>query len=295
MRRFELIEPTTLDEAAAILATEPDTKAIAGGTALLILIKQGVYLPARLVNLKKIREADYIEFDRARGLRIGALTPIFDVESHPLVRQHHPVLADAAHKVANIRIRNLATVGGNIAHGDYQSDLPGVLVALGASVTTVGPAGERRMPIAEFLKGAYETALHPGELVREIEVPPSEPRLHGLYLKYVTRTAGDRPCAGVAAFARHDGATIADVRIVVGAVNPVPVRLDAVEDRLRGREADPDRIASAASLAVDALEPLGDLRGSEWYKRQVVPVLVRRALEQLLGVAGSLGGPSWSS
>ncbi len=287
VRRFDLIEPATFEEAAGILAAEPGTKVIAGGTALLILIKQGVYLPARLVNLKKVRDGGYVDFDPARGLRLGALTSIFDVESHPLVRRHYPVLADAAHTVANIRIRNLATIGGNIAHGDYQSDPPSVLVALGASVTTLGPAGERRMAITEFLKDAYETALQPGELLREIQLPPPEPGLTGLYLKYVTRTAGDRPCAGVAAFARRNNGTLEALNVVVGAVNPVPVRLHAVEDQLRGRRVDADEIARAARLAADAIQPLGDLRGSEWYKRQVVPVLVRRALEQLLVVAGS--------
>jgi len=288
VRRFDLIEPTTLAAAAGILADEPETKAIAGGTALLILMKQGVFLPQRLVNLKKVRDASYVDFDPRRGLRLGALTPIFDVESHPLVRRHYPVLADAAHKVANIRIRNLATIGGNIAHADYQSDPPAVLVALGARIATIGPSGERRLPVEEFLKGAYETALEPGELVREIEVPPPEPEFEGVYLKFVTRTAGDRPCAGVAAFARCDRGVVETLRIVVGAVNPVPVRMTAVEERLRGRRVDPAAVEAAAQLAAEAVDPIDDdLRGSAWYKRQVVPVLVRRALEQILGLVPS--------
>ena len=287
MRRFDLIEPRTLAEAARELAADPESKAIAGGTALLILIKQGVYLPQRLVNLKKVRDGSYVEFDPARGLRLGALTSIFEVESHPLVRRHYPVLADAAHKVANIRIRNLATIGGNIAHGDYQSDPPSVLVALGARVATMGPEGERRLPIAEFLKGAYETALGPGELVREIEVPAPDPDVTGVYLKFVTRTAGDRPCAGVAAFVRRDDGIVRSLSVVVGAVSPVPVRLRAVEEQLTGRRPDPSTLRTAAALAAEAIDPVGDLRGTEWYKRQVVPVLVRRALEQVLGLPSS--------
>lgn len=285
MRRFDLIEPSTLADAVGILAEEPETKAIAGGTALLILMKQGVFLPQRLVNLKKVRDASYVDFDPRRGLRLGALTSIFDVESHALVRRHYPVLADAAHKVANIRIRNLATIGGNIAHADYQSDPPAVLVALGARIATIGPSGERRLPVEEFLKGTYETALEPGELVREIEVPPPEPELKGVYLKFVTRTAGDRPCAGVAAFARCDRGVVETLRIVMGAVNPVPVRMTAIEERLRGRRADQTAVEAAARLAAEAVDPIDDdLRGSAWYKRQVVPVLVRRALEQILGL-----------
>ena len=285
MRPFDLLEPETFEDAARLLAGDPDLKAIAGGTALVILMKQGVFLPRRLVNLKKVRDASYVEFDPARGLRLGALTSIFDVESHPLVRRHYPTLADAAHKVANIRIRNLATIGGNLAHADYQSDPPTVFAALGAHIAITGSRGERRLPVDEFLVGAYETALRPGELVREIELPPPEPGLEGMYVKFVTRTAGDRPCAGVAALARCDGGVIETVRVVVGAVNPVPVRMLAVEEGLRGqRVADVD-LHAVSRLASETIDPMGDLRGGEWYKRQIVPVLVRRALAQVLGVA----------
>lgn len=288
MRRFDLIEPSTLAEAARVLAGEPELKAIAGGTALLVLMKQGVFLPERLVNLKKIREASYVDFDPVRGLRFGALTPISGIESHAAVRRHYHVLADAAHKVANIRIRNLATIGGNVAHADSQSDPPAVLVALGARVAIVGPSGERWVPIAEFLKGTYETALRPGELIREIAVPPPAPEEEGVYLKFVTRTAGDRPCVGVAAFARCDRGVVESIRIVVGAVNPVPVRMTASEEYLRGRHVSGRVVEDAARLAADAVDPIDDdLRGSRWYKRQVVPVLVRRALERILGPAAS--------
>jgi carbon-monoxide dehydrogenase medium subunit len=277
-------------EAARVLAEEPDVKAIAGGTALLVLMKQGVFLPERLVNLRKIREASYVAFDPVGGLRLGALTPIADVESHPTVRRHYPVLADAAHKVANIRIRHLATIGGNVAHADAQSDPPAVLVGLGARVVTLGRSGERVIPLAEFLKSAYETALEPGELVREIQVPPPAPDEVGAYLKFVTRTAGDRPCVGVAAFARCQRGAVESVRVVVGAVNPVPVRMIASEQFLRGRRVDEAVVAEAARLTADAVDPIDDdLRGSQWYKRQVVPVIVRRALEQVLNLAARTG------
>jgi aerobic carbon-monoxide dehydrogenase medium subunit len=285
VRPFELIEAETLEAAARMLTEDPSVKAIAGGTALVILMKQGVFLPERLVNLKKIRAGRYVDFDPASGLRLGALTSIFDVESHPLVRRHYPVLADAAHKVANIRIRNLATIGGNIAHADYQSDPPTVLAALDAQILTVSARGERRLPVCDFLAGAYETALEPGELVREVQLPPPDPDLDGRYLKFVTRTAGDRPCAGVAVFARCDRGVVDSIRVVVGAVNPVPVRMHAIEDRLRGQRVSDVDLEAVAQLAAEHVEPMGDLRGSEWYKRQIVPVLVRRALEDVLGVA----------
>lgn len=291
VRRFDLIEPSTLAEAARVLAEEPDMKAIAGGTALLVLMKQGVFLPERLVNLKKIRESSYVDFEPGRGLRLGALTPISDIESHAAVRRHYPVLAEAAHTVANVRIRNLATIGGNIAHADSQSDPPAVLVALGARVAIIGPSGERWVPIDEFVTGTYETALGPGELIREIEVPPPRPEEAGVYLKFVTRTAGDRPCVGVAAFAGCDRGVVESIRIVVGAVNPMPVRMTACEEYLRGRQVSGRLVDEAARLAANAVDPVDDdLRGSEWYKRQVVPVLVRRALERILGPAASREG-----
>jgi hypothetical protein len=134
MRRFELAEPQTLEEACALLSDDDDAKALAGGTALLTLIKHGIFIPKTLVNLKKIGGMSGIDYDRQRGLRIGALTRIYDVESSPVVRQYYPWLAEACHVVANIRIRNMATIGGNLAHGDYQSDPPTMLVALDASV-----------------------------------------------------------------------------------------------------------------------------------------------------------------
>src|SRR3990172_10917991 len=129
MRRFDLLEPTTLHEACAAIAKSEDVRVVAGGTALLTLIKHGVFVPKTLVNLKKIADADGIVYAPDKGLRVGALATIFDVENAPLVRQHYPVLAEACHVVANIRIRNMATIGGNLAHGDYQSDPPTALAA----------------------------------------------------------------------------------------------------------------------------------------------------------------------
>src|SRR3990170_3873775 len=161
MRRFELIEPRSIDEACQVLAQREDAKIIAGGTALLILIKQGIFVPAVLVNLKKIRGAGGISYNPQDGLRVGALASIYDLESNPIVRQHYPILNFVCHLVANVRIRNMATIGGNLAHADYQSDPPAVLVALDARVELAGRDGTREVPLAELLLGSYETALEP--------------------------------------------------------------------------------------------------------------------------------------
>jgi len=280
MRRFELLEPDSLEAAIAALDERPEAKAIAGGTALLILIKHGVYLPETLVNLRKIPGVADIAFDPARGLRIGALASIHDVERHPLVREHYPVLADACHVVANIRIRNLATIGGNLAHADYQSDPPAALVALGARLELQGPAGVREVDLSDFLLGAYETALVPAELVRAVLLPAHEPGWHGAYLKFTTRSSEDRPAVGVTALVRIDDGRCADARLVVGAVTPAPVRVGAVEELLRDRAIAPALLAEVAPLVEAAVEPIDDLRGSAHYKRRIAGVTAERAIRQ---------------
>lgn len=280
MRRFTLLEPDSLDAAVAALADHPEAKAIAGGTALLILIKHGVYLPETLVNLRKVRGVAEITWDPASGLRIGALASIHAVERHPVVREHYPVLAEACHVVANIRIRNLATIGGNLAHADYQSDPPAALVALDARLELQGPDGVREVALADFLHGAYDTDLAPGELVRAVLLPPPAAGWRGAYLKFTTRSSEDRPTAGVTALVRLDGGRCTDLRLVVGATTPAPVRLTGVEDRLRGGRLDAAALADAGALAEAAIDPLDDLRGSARYRKRIVGALVERALQQ---------------
>src|SRR6185312_871736 len=246
MRRFELAEPQTLEEACALLSDDGDAKALAGGTALLTLIKHGIFIPKTLVNLKKIGGMSGIDYDRQRGLRIGALTTIYDVESSPVVRQYYPWLAEACHVVANIRIRNMATIGGNLAHGDYQSDPPTVLVALDAVVELLSRAGTRRMKLSDFLKGSYDTALEPGELVSALIVPPSV-RLGGTYTKFTTGSSEERPCVGVAVLATLEKGVCAELRLVVGAVSPKPVRLEEAESMARGKQLTPELIERIAA------------------------------------------------
>ena len=197
MRRFDLVEPTSLEDACGLIANNNDAKAIAGGTALLTLIKHGIFVPKTLINLKKIQAASDITYDAQTGLRIGALTTILDIEASPIVRQHYTVLAEACHVVANIRIRNMATIGGNLAHGDYQSDPPTVLVALEAVVELLSRNGMRQMKLSEFFKGSYETAIEPGELMSALIVPPARPsswHLRQIYYRLLGRAALRRNC-----------------------------------------------------------------------------------------------------
>jgi aerobic carbon-monoxide dehydrogenase medium subunit len=281
MRRFELAEPQTLEEACALLNDDGDAKALAGGTVLLTLIKHGIFIPKTLVNLKKIGGMSSIDYDMQRGLRIGALTSIYDVESSPLVRQYYPSLAEACHVVANIRIRNMATIGGNLAHGDYQSDPPTMLVALDARVELMRCEGTRQMKLSEFLLGSYETALQPGELLSTLVIPPPD-SWRGTYIKFTTGSSEERPCAGIAALLRMEHGVCRDLRLVVGAVSTRPVRIHHAEEFARGKEITEAVLQTISAEASRVVEPIDDLRGSASYKRQLVGVLVRRALAAVI-------------
>jgi aerobic carbon-monoxide dehydrogenase medium subunit len=275
MRRFEMLEPKSIQEACGILSEKEDAKLIAGGTALLILIKQGVFVPKTLINLKKIKGAGEITYNSTEGLRVGGLTTIYDIETAPAVREHYPLLAQACHVVANIRIRNMATIGGNLAHADNQSDPPAALIALNASVELTSRNGVRTSKLADFLLGSYETTLEQDELLSALLVPPPLPGTRCTYIKFTTRSSEDRPCAGIAALVRCSNGICEEARVVVGAVSPVPV---VVGEKVTGKKLTADLIKELAQEAGELVDPIEDLRGTVDYKRQLVKVLVRRAL-----------------
>jgi aerobic carbon-monoxide dehydrogenase medium subunit len=277
MRRFDILEPRSIQEACGILSEKEDVKLIAGGTALLIVIKHGLFIPKTLVNLKKIEGAEEITYSPHDGLRVGGLASIYDIESSPAVRQHYPLLAQACHVVANIRIRNMATIGGNLAHADYQSDPPAALVALDASVELTNRNRVRKVKLADFLLGSYETSLEPDELLTALLVPPPSPDTRCTYIKFTTRSSEDRPCAGVAALVRYSNSICEEARVVVGAVSPAPVVVTD-QDRVKGIKLTSDLIREIAQEAGELVDPIEDLRGTVDYKRQLVKVLVRRAL-----------------
>lgn len=279
MRRFNMLEPKSIQDACEIISADEDFKLISGGTALLILIKHGILLPKTLVNLKKIKGAAEITYEPTSGLRVGGLASILDVESAPAVRQHYPLLAQACHVVANIRIRNMATIGGNLAHADSQSDPPAALVAFDASVELTTRDRVRTVKLRDFLIGSYETGLERDEILTALLVPPAPANVKGTYLKFTTRSSEDRPCAGVAAWVRNANGKPAEARVVVGAVSPAPVVLTD-QGLGSGQKSTADAIAEIARNAAAAVDPIDDLRGPADYKRQLVQVLVRRALTE---------------
>jgi len=278
MRRFELLEPRSFAEACTALASDAGSRPVAGGTALLTIIRQGLLLPKTLVNLQKISDGPAISFDPQQGLRIGALATVNDIEISPLVRKHYPVLAEACHVVANIRIRNMATIGGNLAHGDHQSDPPSALVALNACVELMNARATRQVKICDFLLGSYEIALEPGELISAVLVPPPARDMTGHYIKFTTGSSEERPCAGIAGLMQMDNGICRELRLAVGAVSPRPVRVTAAEQLARDMILTDSLIDDIAARAARAVDPVDDLRGPAEYKRHLVGVLVRRLL-----------------
>src|ERR1043166_6030591 len=200
MINIKLSQPTTLDEALSLLANDGDqTKIIAGGTALVIMLKNRLISPSVLLSLGRLPNLNYIRHERGIGTRIGGLTPIREAERAGVLREKLPALASAFGKVGNIRIRNAATVAGNLSEADYASDPPCMLVALRGRVKAQNVRGEREIPLTEFFQGFYETALKEDEILTEVIVPDLPAGSRSVYLKYVSRSSEDRPCVGMAA------------------------------------------------------------------------------------------------
>ena len=273
MAPFELAEPRSLGEALALLDTgEGMVRPMAGGTALMLMMKAGVLRPSRLVNLRRLG-LDQLEVDARGTLNVGAMVTLRSLETSPLVRQGWPVVARTLRTLSNVRVRNVARIGGHLGHGDPHMDLPPLLSALGASVTITGPRGERNSPVEELYAGYLETTLAPGELITRLSVPPMDGR-RAAYLKCTTRSADDWPALGMAVVL-GDG----EPRIFVSAATDKPTRLAAAERVLAGKALD-ERVIGDAAAAAQTIAIDGDLHGSAAYKKHLVGVYLRRAIHE---------------
>ncbi len=287
MNPFTYTEPATIEEALAALTRYGDeAKLIAGGTGLVNLMKQRLVNPGYLVSLRRLSALANVSIDRDRGLRIGALCTHHALETSPIVRQHAPLLAEAARRVATIRIRTMATLGGAVAHADPNQDLPPALIALDARVKLRGPKGEREVAIDQFFTGYYETLTQPDEIVTEIAIPPSPSTNGSAYLKFLPQTADDYATVSVAARVSLNQGAISDLRVALGAAASTPLRAKAVEDALRGRVPTRTTLDEAAALVAGIVDPLADFRGSAEYKRDMAIVFVRRVLTDAIAGAG---------
>ena len=275
---FELAEPTSL--AAAIKLLDPDDgtiRPIAGGTALMLMMKAGVFRPTKLVSLRKI-ESEYTSITAtANGLAIGAMTTLSDLERSADVRRHTPIITRALLTLSNVRVRNVATAGGAMAHGDPHMDLPPVLMALEASLTIAGPKGERSLPVEDLFSGYYETVLAKNELIASIQVPAQFGK-HAAYMKVTTGSVDDWPALGVAVVIKREADTLKSVRIVASAATDKATRLKSAEAVLNGNRIDDKLVQRAADAAAEEAEFVSDVRGSVPYKRELMRVYVQRAV-----------------
>ena len=257
MRPFELLEPRSLGEAVAALRDE-DSRPMSGGTAVMLMMKAGVLKPARLVSLRRLG-LEGIQVANG-SLRIGAMTSLRALEKSDAVRKGWPVIARTLRTLSNVRVRNVATLGGHLAHGDPHMDLPPLLAALGATVTIAGKGGERSASVESLYRGYLETALEPGELITQVQVPALGGK-RAAYLKCTTRSMDDWPALGVAVVLDGDKPTI-----FVSAATDKPTRLASAE-------------------AADSLKIESDLHGSAAYKKQLLRVYLKRALDEARGFA----------
>jgi carbon-monoxide dehydrogenase medium subunit len=277
--RLTIYEPASLEGAVDVLqGLGEDGMVLAGGTAVTLMLRHGLVAPRALVSIAGLPGLDGIAVEGGR-IRMGALVTHRTAERSPVLARAAPILARVFGQVANVRVRNQATVGGVVAEADYASDPPSVLVGLDAEVVVTGPAGGRTIPAARFFRGFYETALEPAELVTSVSIPAPPPGLAAVYRRFVSRSAVDRPCVGVFAACRSAGAgRFTDLRVAVGAASDSPQRFNDVEAAAEGSDLSDAVCARVADAYAERIRTLNDVRGSAWYRTEMIRVWVRRAL-----------------
>ena len=284
---FDFFAPRTLDEAVALLTEHgEEAKILAGGQSLIPAMRFRLAAPTVLVDINAIQGLDYIVEDGAH-LRIGALAREASLEDHAFIKERYPLLADAAHVIADPLVRNRATVGGNLAHADPANDHPAVMLAYGAEVHAHGPRGQRVIPIDDFFTAMFSTALEPDELLTEIRIPRPGPGAGGAYIK-VERKVGDYAISAVAVQLTMAGELCQSIRIALTNVSPTPMRAEEAERILVGQPLTAERLEAAGQAAAAACDPSADLRGPVEYKRDLTRVLVKRAVRK--AAARAAGG-----
>lgn len=277
---FNYEAPATLDEALALLTEHGDeAKILAGGHSLLPMMKLRFAQPEMLIDINNIPGLSYIR-EGEGYLEIGALTREVDLEESELIRTKYPIFTDASKLIADPQVRNMGTIGGNIAHGDAANDHPAVMIAMGAEVVITGPEGSRTVSIDDFFHGFYMTAVQPNEILTEIRIPVPPAGTGNAYHKF-ERKVGDYATAGAAVqitIGHND--VVENVGIGLTNVNPTPMRASRSEEALRGKPLSNETINQAAQYASEDCNPSADLRGDEEYKRAMVKVLIKRMIER---------------
>lgn len=274
---FDYHAPTSLGEAIALLNQLGDeAKILAGGQSLIPAMRFRLASPANLIDINRIEGLDYVR-EQGGHLAIGALTRESALEESSTVQERYPLLADTARVIADPLVRNLATVGGNIAHADPANDHPATMLAYNATVVAQGPSGTRTIDIDDFFTGLFENSLAENELLTEIRIPAPQAGDGGAYVKF-ERKVGDYAIGAVACQLRLDGDRVAAIRLGLTNVSPVPIRALKAEAELLGHALDEDRLEAAGKAAAAECDPSPDLRGPEDYKRDVIRSLTKRAV-----------------
>lgn len=287
MLPFDVETPDTLAAALDLLDRHDDEACVfAGGTALVIAMRQRMIAPRVVVSLGRLSDLAAIRYTPTEGLRIGALARHAEIARAEAVRRHYPVLAQVFSNLANPQVRNQGTVGGNLCYADPATDPPSCLLALGAEVIIAGRMGQRRLPLRSFLVDFFTTALEPGEILAGIRIPPPPLGAQAFYRRHLRTSAEHRPVANVALTFRvepgQDGWQ--DVRLVVGAAVPVARAMDLAAAALTGRPVTLATAREAASLAVERLEPISDSRGDAAFRTMMVRAAVRRIVAEAAGL-----------
>ncbi len=280
IRSFELLQPRSLPEAVDMLTRYgDDARVVGGGTTLVILMKQRALHYPYLVDLQTIPDLDEIK-TAADGLRIGALVTHRKVETSAVIRSAFPVVAEAFRHIGNVRVRQTASVGGNLAHADYRLDPPPPLLVLNAAITAIGADGSREIPLKDFFSGMYETALKPGEILVDVKIPNMPANSKAVYLRFSTLSANDWPCLGVAALLVKEKGRCQELRVSLGGVAATPLLIGGLEfatDQIM----DQSVLEKVLDTINSQISPSSDLRGSEWYKRRMARLFVKKAIDEL--------------
>ena len=276
---FDYLAPTTVDEAvAALIKGGKDARVMAGGTDLMVKIRHRAVSPKLIVSLKRIDGLDKIAFNPKSGLTIGATALLADVAKHPKIRRYYPTVAEAAESTANVQVRNMGTVVGNLCNASPSADNAPTLIALGSKVNIAGPSGTREMPLDEFFRGPGITALEAGEIVTSLFVPTPPAGTGTAYISISQRGQLDCSAIGLGVMVTMDGKTCTNARIVVGACAPIPLRTKGAEKILVGKELTDESIRKAAKKASAETSPINDVRASAAYRQKVAIVIAIRAL-----------------
>jgi carbon-monoxide dehydrogenase medium subunit len=283
MRFFDYAQPGTLAEAIALLeAGSGHSCILAGGTDLLVQIKENIRQPSRVVDIKRIPGMDDFRYDAKDGLKLGALVTTRAVETSPVTQRHYASLCKAATDFASVQVRNRATVVGNVCRASPSADTLPPLIADRGALLIQGPGGSRRMTIEDFCLGPGRTALRAGEIVTHVLVPAPAPHTGKVYLKHGRRAQMELATVGVAVTLTLDHGRCQDIGIVLAAVAPTPLRARQAEALLRGQALTGGVIAAAARVAAEECRPIGDVRASAEYRREMVRVLTHRAIQQAM-------------